>query len=91
MDLAQQFRQLVTGLIASGFVLPIRFAAIAINGAVLAGALEVSETGVETKYVLDHCPDTGMDLPINILFSDARGEAVRVCVQSRSQGAAIVQ
>jgi len=84
--ITEKLRQVLETLISTGFELPIRFALISTNGVILAGHFEFSANGaaVDTRFVAEHFPqDNGMSLPINIMFTDNRGEATRVCIESR--------
>jgi hypothetical protein len=62
--------------------LPYLFVAVAINGGILGARylLDESGTGLEAEMLVEHTPGGMMQMPINVMIIDAKGEAVRVLV-----------
>jgi len=92
--ITEKLRQVLETLISTGYEMPIRFALISVNGVILAGHFELSGNGaaVDTRFVAEHFPnETGMCLPINIMFTDSRGEATRVHIGSYPEKTSHVQ
>jgi hypothetical protein len=62
--------------------LPYLFVAVAINGGILGARYLLDETGegLEAEMLVEHTPVGMMQLPINVMIVDAKGEAVRVLI-----------
>jgi len=56
--------------------------AVAINGGILGARYLLDETGegLEAEMLVEHTPVGMMQLPINVMIVDAKGEAVRVLI-----------
>jgi hypothetical protein len=65
----------------NGFQLPLYVAAVGINGSVMFFRFTDGGDHLIAEPLVDHDAGTGgLVLPINIMVSDARGEAVRVVI-----------
>jgi hypothetical protein len=72
---------------ADGWDLPIYFTAIAANGSVLCGRYDANdEGGVEARMIAEHFEDNGFRMPINMMLSNVKGEAVRLSIQNPDVG-----
>lgn len=82
-ELALHLGQCLERLLEENFTLPFHFAAISVNGMVLVGRYREDGNGSLTcDNLMEEVPDGKMMLlPINIMFTDARGEAARVVVE----------
>jgi hypothetical protein len=76
-QLADALRMMLDDL---GFELPLHFAAIASNGAVMAGTYRLDEAGGELACRVTVEPTDMVTTPVNIMYVDARGEAARVVI-----------
>ncbi len=76
-QLAQALEKL---LVDRGFRLPINFAMIAIDGSLLAGTYSQGKEGLTAAFTCQHFANDEHALmtPINIIFTDARGDAARI-------------
>jgi hypothetical protein len=84
--LTHQLTAVLEQLLGSGFELPIHFAMISTNGSVMAGTFTTGEEGLDCRIVAQHLADPrGFEVPINIMFTDIRGEAARVCIEKQEQ------
>lgn len=84
-QIARKVRETLGDLIgARGFELPIVFAAMAPNGTILGGRYATSKCGlyVDSEILAEHLAGGGFTLPINIVFTDARGEAALLRLSS---------
>ena len=74
-------------LIEGGFEMPIHFAAVGTNGAIVAGTYTPSKNGqgFECQITVQALKQEGLTAPVNILYVDRRGEsAVVVLRQSQN-------
>jgi hypothetical protein len=62
--------------------LPYLFVAVAINGGILGARYLLDETGegLEAEMLVEHTPLGMMQMPINVMIVDAKGEAVRILI-----------
>jgi hypothetical protein len=79
-------------LLASGFELPIHFAAVGTNGAVVAGTFCAAAHGrlFECRITMQTMEPDGLTAPVNVMYVDRRGEAALVVVRP-SQAAPVPQ
>ena len=85
MPFSEELGQCIMALLDHGFLPPLYFTCMAVNGAMVYGCYAVNEeTAVEEDEDM-HCdiltsygPDDTFALPINMLFVDQRGTAARV-------------
>ncbi len=84
--LEREFAGMLTELLSRGFEAPLYAACIAVNGAVLVVRYEWSSSheGLDVEMLAEHAMGEGlmMKLPLNIMFTDGRGEAARVVVHA---------
>ena len=62
-------------------MLPLHLCAVSVNGAVLVvrySESEEDEDSIDAEVVVQHYPDAGVQLPINMMITDADGDAARV-------------
>jgi hypothetical protein len=78
-DSADSIRQLLD----SGFEMPIHFAAVGTNGAVVAGTYRVASRGrsFECQITVETKRPEGLTAPINVMYVDCRGEAAVVVLR----------
>jgi hypothetical protein len=76
------FVSAIDELIQKGFQFPIHFAAIAINGSVIAGVFKDAPAGErrDCEVLTKHILDAGFELPINVMYVDASGGAARMVI-----------
>jgi hypothetical protein len=81
-QLALDMHLILTECLQNGFVLPLIAACIAVNGGVFVLRYTADEGGGLRAESLAQHNEAGamMVLPINIMVSDARGEAARVFI-----------
>jgi hypothetical protein len=79
-------------LLASGFELPIHFAAVGTNGAVVAGTFCAAAHGrlFDCRITMQTMEPEGLTAPVNVMYVDRRGEAALVVVRP-SQAAPVPQ
>jgi len=70
------YGQIIDVLAGAGMVPPYQMAALADNGALIAGCWAAGESGDELTFheTVRYIPPEGMGERVNILFVDARGE-----------------
>ncbi len=80
--LAKDFAEILEGLLNREFELPYYFAAISINGSILAGRYEASPggSGLSAEIIAEHVPSGMFVLPINFMFVDRTGNAARMFI-----------
>ena len=65
-----------------GWETPIFFVAVAANGSMVYGRYDATdEGGLEATMLAEHIEDEALLLPINLMMSNAEGEAVRLSIQ----------
>ena len=77
------WKALFRHVLALGWELPIRFAVLGTNGAVVAGQLDQNEHGTKIvpRFTVAHAPGRTVEGPLNILCTSATGgQAVRARV-----------
>jgi len=77
----EQLADIINACLERGFVLPLHLCAVSVNGAVIVvryRASEEDEESIDGEVVVQHSPDAGVQLPINMMMTDADGDAVRV-------------
>jgi hypothetical protein len=79
----KQLAEILQACLGRGFQLPLYLCAIGANGAVLVVSYTPHEDqeGLETKVLAEHYPAAGFLVPINMMVSDAAGEATRVVIR----------
>lgn len=77
------FAAVLEQLLATGFQLPISFAAISSNESFMCGTYRTNPEagGLSCEIPVMHSPEEMTRLPINLLFVDSTGEAARVVFQ----------
>jgi hypothetical protein len=69
-------------LLESGFEMPIHFAAVGINGAVVAGTYRALPHGsFECQITVQTMKPEGLTAPVNVMYVDRRGEAALVVLR----------
>jgi hypothetical protein len=69
--------------LGNGFVRPLHIAAIAVNGAVTVFRYEVDGDQQTIKPLVEHRAKNGaLVLPVNIIVTDARGEAAHMVIRA---------
>jgi len=81
---AQSLARILDALLERGYQPPIHFAAMGVNGSLIAALFHraANENHFSTTCTAQYFVDESFALPINMLFVDSRGEAVRVLVES---------
>ena len=77
----EQLADIINACLERGFVLPLHLCAVSVNGAVLVvrySESEDDEESIDGEIVVQHGPAAGAQLPINMMITDADGEAARV-------------
>ena len=77
----EQLADIINACLDRGFVLPLHLCAVSVNGAVLVvrySESEDDEDSIDGEVVVQHFPEAGSQLLINMMMTDADGEAVRV-------------
>jgi hypothetical protein len=79
-----QLAAILQGCLDQGFEPPLYVCAISVNGnaVVTRYAYHPLGAGMETTFLAEHTPEPDFILPINMMITDTRGEAVRVLLQS---------
>jgi hypothetical protein len=70
-------------LLDSGFEMPIHFAAVGTNGAVVAGTYRETDHGrsFECQITVQTMKPEGLTAPVNVMYVDRRGEAALVVLR----------
>lgn len=81
---AQALARILDTLLERGYRLPIHCAVMGVNGSLIAALFSkvAGEDRVLTTCTAQYFVDDGFTLPINMLFVDSRGEAMRVVVEA---------
>jgi hypothetical protein len=81
-DLSDRFAAMLEELVRRGFARPIRFVALGVNGAVMAGRMDDGPGGTLVPVVeVQHTPPEGIWLPLNFMWIDATGTtAIRAVI-----------
>jgi hypothetical protein len=81
---AQALARILDALLERGYQLPIHCAVMGVNGSLVAALFSkmAGEDRVLTTCTAQHFVDDGFTLPINMLFVDSRGEAMRVLLEA---------
>jgi len=77
----EQLADIINACLERGLVLPLHLCAVSVNGAVLVvrySESEEDEDSIDAEVVVQHYLDAGVQLPINMMMTDADGEAARV-------------
>jgi len=77
----EQLADIINACLERGFVLPLHLCAVSVNGAVIVvrySESEEDEDSIDAEVVVQHYPDAGVQLPINMMITDADGDAARV-------------
>ncbi len=72
----------VTACLKNGFALPVHAAVVGVNGGLFVLRYTASDQGVLQMELLAEHDEPGAMIvpPLNVMISDARGEAVRVLI-----------
>ena len=75
-------------LLDRGFRMPIHFAAIGIDGAVVAGTYVNSPTGAgfDCRFTAQSSQSNELAAPVNIMFVDSKGESALVVIRETAHG-----
>ena len=76
----EQLADIINACLDRGFVLPLHLCAVSVNGAVLVvrySQSEEDEDSIDGEVVMQHSPEAGAQLPINMMITDAAGAAAR--------------
>jgi hypothetical protein len=70
-------------LLDSGFEMPIHFAAVGTNGAVVAGTYQPANHGgsFQCQITVQTTKPEGLTAPVNVMYVDRRGEAALVVLR----------
>jgi hypothetical protein len=76
-------------LLESGFEMPIHFAAVGINGSVVAGTYTAAPNGrsFECQITVRTVKPEGLTAPVNVMYVDRRGEAALVVLRPAQEEA----
>jgi uncharacterized protein (DUF302 family) len=77
----EQLADIINACPERGLVLPLHLCAVSVNGAVIVvrySESEEDEDSIDAEVVVQHSPDAGVQLPINMMMTDADGDAARV-------------
>ena len=77
----EQWADIINACLERGFVLPLHLCAVSVHGAVVVvrySESEEDEESIDGEVVVQHFPDAGAQLPINMMITDANGDAARV-------------
>ena len=77
----EQLADIINACLERGFVLPLHLCAVSVNGAVVVVRYDQAqddEDSIDGEVVVQHFPDAGAQLPINMMITDANGDAARV-------------
>jgi len=77
----EQLADIINACLDRGFVLPLHLCAVSVNGAILVvrySESEEDEESIDGEVVVQHFPEAGSQLPINMMITDADGNAARV-------------
>lgn len=88
MDQAFLMAECLAELRRRGFTPPFYFAAIGVNGTAVVGMFVADGQGGLRAQIGGAWPTGELLAPVNIMFSDARGEAARVVLLADEQGMA---
>jgi len=85
-EIENAFTEAVNALIDNGWYYPLRFVALALNGTLLAGYYE-AQPGGGARVTITHEPgiDEVFVFPVNVLFINPAGDAVRVEIAGREK------
>ncbi len=86
-DLTAQFASALEALLDKGFKPPIYWSMIDVIGTIISGIYEYDEdsTSLKGRVLSEHNPRGTIELPVNIMYTDSRGEAVRVVIRRTDQ------
>ena len=77
----EQLADIINACLERGLVLPLHLCAVSVNGAVIVvrySESEEDEESIDGEVVVQHFPAVGAQLPINMMITDADGDAARV-------------
>ncbi len=82
--LTENFADILSKLLSSGFEPPIWLATISLNGCALTVRYDQDPdgSGFSATVLSEHFPEPTMQLPINLMCVDSRGEAARVVIKA---------
>ena len=80
----QSLARILEALLERGYEPPIHCAVVGVNGSLVAALFRkvAGEERLSSTCTAEYFVDEGFTLPINMLFVDSRGEAMRVLVQA---------
>ena len=81
-ELARQIGGVISDLIEKGFELPIIAVAVSVNGSVVVARYRqpTAGEGLICDALAQHYEDQVFRTPINLMFTDAEGDAARVVI-----------
>jgi len=80
-ELIQALADGLNDLIAGGFILPFYASIVALNGYIITAKYIEGTEGLDVEFLGEISTDDGLlQVPINIMFVDARGEAARMVI-----------
>ncbi len=77
-EIAEWWDDIIEDLFSMGFVPPFWIMAISLNGWILNVRYDPDDSGLSVTTLWEHKPEPKAQLPMNVLCTDSRGEAVRV-------------
>lgn len=78
-EMTQAVADALQALLEQGFKLPLRVAAVSVNGAAAVLTYDAGRDGLAPTFLLE--PTGDFALPLNMMFVDARGEAARMLIE----------
>ena len=90
--LTMQMARALEGLLEELWTPPLHFAAVSTNGGMMFGRYDATpELGLSCAVLAQHGPDDALwRLPVNIMYTNERGEAARVVITSPTARPTIV-
>jgi len=79
-DIKEKLEKILGQLIERGMELPFLAAALANNESFMIAKFSEAEGGLKAKIIESHFKDGMVVLPINMMFVDAQGRAVRLVI-----------
>ncbi len=86
-DLTAQVVSALEALLEEGFKPPLYWCIVDINGTIISGIYEYDKdsTSLKAHVLCEHNPRGAIELPVNIMYTDSRGEAARVVIKRTDQ------
>ena len=77
--------RILDSLLAQGMVLPLQMVSVGLNGALMAGSFVTASSGEGLEFKQTALQGGDFQLPINMMFVDAKGEAARVLIEQSQE------